>query len=516
MSELCPRNLIQKQALLDEPYWLCMERARYYTEAYKETEGEHPSIRAAKALEKTFKNMKIQIFPGEMLVGNRSSRLIAPPIAPERGDFTFLFKYRMPELKKFGYHISKEDEQVLFKKIIPYWTGKTVRDMKVQKFMEHGLNSQLDLSLKGMRRIFKAFGLNSFLNLLLDDSAKKSPAKKFAQVTKLLFTLPRNLKAMKSGTKDNVIGRGRCIDTQAHIVVGYKNVFKFGFKGIVSRAKERMETAKSEKEIAFLKAVVIAGNAIREFSERFSKLAGDMAKNEKDGRRRQELLKIGEICHKVPWNPPETFHEALQSMWFTQNAIIISYGAGSGITPGRVDQLLYPYYKKDLENNVITPQQALQLIEEFLIKINNNVVIWPNIAGVRLNHLGSDIENITIGGLDRDGNDATNELSYLFIEAIKNTKLATTVSFRISESSPKEYIRKIVELHKYTNGPALFNDEINIKAMVNDGYSIEDAREYCLVGCVEPSGNGDTFGATGGTKIYFPTILDLVFNRGRT
>jgi len=107
-----------------------------------------------------------------------------------------------------------------------------------------------------------------------------------------------------------------------------------------------------------------------------------------------------------------------------------------------------------------------------------------------------------------------NELTHLFIEGIKNTKLATSVSFRISEKSPPEYIRKTVELHRDTNGPAYFNDEIAVKTLMNDGYALEAARDYCLVGCVEPNGSGDTFGATGGSKIYFPTVLDLVFNRG--
>ncbi|MHA1847957.1 MAG: glycyl radical protein [Promethearchaeota archaeon] len=516
MSESCSRISIQKQELLNESLWLCMERAKYYTRAYKDTEGEHPSLSAAEALKRTLENITIRISENERLVGNRSSRLIAPPIAPEKGDFTFLFKYRLPELKQFGYSISKEDERILFKEIIPYWTGKTVRDHKVRTFVENGLNSSLNLSLKDIRRILKAFGLSTFLNLLLDQKYGISRMEKFRQIMKLLVTLPRNLKAMKSGTKDNVIGRGRCIDTQAHIVVGYKNVLKYGFSGISAAARKQMDVVKRDDEIAFLKSVTIVARAIRDFSMKFARLATRKASETEDENYKNELMKIAAICRKVPWEPPSSFHEALQALWFTQNAIIISYGAGSGITPGRVDQLLYPYYEADISSGKISRAEALELIEEFLIKINNNVVIWPNIAGVKLNHLGSDIENITIGGLKPDGEDGTNELSYLFIEAIKNTKLATTVSFRISKKSPDEFLRKIIELHEFTNGPAFFNDDINVKAMMNDGYSIEDARDYCLVGCVEPSGNGDTFGATGGTKIYFPTIIDLIFNRGKT
>jgi hypothetical protein len=207
----------------------------------------------------------------------------------------------------------------------------------------------------------------------------------------------------------------------------------------------------------------------------------------------------------VPWLPPRSFEEAVQSLWFTQNAAIISYGAGSGITPGRVDQLLYPYFVDDLARGVLTREHALRLLEELVIKLNNNVVIWPNIGGVKLNHLGSDVENITLGGVDAQGNDATNELSYLFIEAVTNTNLATTASFRVSEKSPKDFVRQVVAIHRQTNSPAFLNDETTIAAMVRDGYTLEAAREYCLVGCVEPSGNGDSYGAMGGSKIYFPT-----------
>jgi pyruvate formate-lyase/glycerol dehydratase family glycyl radical enzyme len=509
-SGLHPKNQVQKERLLSSESWLCMERAKFYTDSYRETEGEHPSIRAAKALKKTFDNMTIEIYPEELLVGNRSSKHIAPPIAPERGDITFVIKTLFSDLKKFGYHITPEHKKQLYNYIIPYWKGKNVRDMKVKIFKEADLTGKLNLSLKEIKRKAKAFGLSNFLRLFLEDNATTKDK------VKLFLKFPKMLKSIKGGTADNVKGRGRCIDTQAHIVVGHKNVLKYGFKGIKEKVQLRLKTAKNESEKSFLEAVILVCEAMREFSYRFSDLANRMAENERDSNRKKELLKIAEQCKNVPWNPPETFYEALQALWFTQNAIIISYGAGSGITPGRVDQLLYPYYKKDIEQSLITNDEVLRLLEEFIIKINNNVVIWPNIMGVHLNHLGSDIENITIGGLGRDGEDATNDLSYLFLEAVKNTKLATSISFRFSKKSPKEFMRKVLELHKYTNSPALFNDEIIIKAMIRDGYSIEAASDYCIVGCVEPSGNGDTFGATGGSKLYLPTILDLVLNRGKT
>lgn len=523
VPKLHPKNQLHKERLLTADHWLCMERAKFYTDTFKETEGEHPPIRTAMALKRTFENMTVRIYPEEILVGNRASEFIAPPFACERGDINFVFKYRLKELEKFGYKITPEHRKILFKEIIPYWTDKSVRHFKVQKFKENNLDSKLNLSLKEIRRKFKAFNNSNLIATLASDTGVVKSRKGFkaklnviGRTIKLLFKLPRLIPAIKGGTADNVKGRGRCTDTQAHIVVGYKNVLKLGFKGIKEKASARLKTAESDRERAWLRSVEIVCDAMRDFSMRFSNLAKELAEEETDSERKEELLKISKICEHVPWNPPQGFHEAIQSMWFVQNAAIISYGLGSGITPGRVDQLLYPFYKKDMEMGNLSREDALRLAEEFIVKINNNVVIWPNIVGVRLNHLGSDVENITVGGVDRNGEDATNDLTYVFIDAIGNVRLATSSTFRISKKSPPEYLQRVVELYKKTSGPAFYNDETVIKTLMNDGYTLEDARDYCIIGCVEPSGNGDTFGATGGTKLYLPTILDMVFNRGRT
>jgi formate C-acetyltransferase len=516
MAALHPKNAAQKAKLLGAEHWLCMERARYYTEAHRETEGQHPSLRAARALARVFEKMTVRIEPDELLVGNRSSKLIAPPIAPERGDFTFVFEHLFDELTRFGYRIEPADERVLFDELIPYWKGKTVRDAKIAAFRAHGLSSQLNVSPREVRRKARSFGATALARLFVDEKPAPTLLGKVRQGQRLAASLPRLLRAVRAGSGDNLKGRGRCTDTQAHIVLGHKNVLRMGFAGIQADATSRLARATTDGERAFLRSVELTCEAMRAFSERFAVLARSEAATTRDLERRAELEAIAERCGRVPWLPPRSFVEAVQSMWFTQNAAIISYGAGSGITPGRVDQLLYPYFEADLASGALTRAHALRLLEELVIKLNNNVVIWPNIGGVQLNHLGSDVENITLGGVDAAGNDATNELSSLFIEAVTNTSLATTASFRVSKKSPKDFVRQVVAIHRQTNSPAFLNDETAIAAMVRDGYTLEAAREYCLVGCVEPSGNGDTYGATGGSKVYFPTALDLVFNRGKT
>ncbi len=515
MSALHPKNAAQKERLLRAEHWLCMERARYYTEAHRETEGQHPSLRAAKALARVLEKMTVRIEPDELLVGNRSTKLIAPPIAPERGDFTFVFEHLFDELRAFGYRIEPHDERVLFDELIPYWRGKTVRDAKIAALESHQLSSKLDLSPGEVRRKLRSFGVRKLVRLVDEDTPETLRARA-VRAGRLALELPRLVRAVRAGAGDNLKGRGRCTDTQAHIVLGHKNVLRLGFSGIREQARTRMEHARDDGERAFLESVEIVCDAMRAFSERFAALARTEASAVADPERRAELEGIADACSRVPWLPPRTFAEAVQSMWFTQNAAIISYGAGSGITPGRVDQLLFPYFEADLASGALTRAHALRLLEELIVKLNNNVVIWPNLGGAKLNHLGSDVENITLGGVDAHGNDATNELTHLFIEALANTNLATTASFRVSQKSPREFVRQVVAIHRRSNSPAFLNDETAIAALVRDGYALEDARQYCLVGCVEPSGNGDTYGATGGSKVYFPTALDMVFNRGRT
>ena len=515
MGTLHPKNAKQKQRLLTAEHWVCVERARYYTEVHRETVGLHPSLRAARALTNVFAKMTVRIEPDELLVGNRSSKLIALPIAPERGDFTFVFEHLFDQLKEFGYRIEPADERVLFDELIPYWKGKTVRDAKIAAFEDHHLASRLNLSPVEIRRKLRSFGIRALVKLVVDDAPAKDPLGRVKRAGRLAARLPRLLRAVQAGAGDNLKGRGRCTDTQAHIVLGHKNVLRLGFSGIQAAARARRASAQSDGERAFLESVELSCEAMRAFSERFATLARAQAAACPDAERRQELAAIADTCSRVPWLPPRTFVEAVQSLWFTQNAAIISYGAGSGITPGRVDQLLFPYFAADLARGTLSREHALRLLEELVIKLNNNVIIWPNIGGVRLNHLGSDVENITLGGVDAHGDDATNALSSLFVEAISHTNLATTASFRISQKSPKDFVRQVVAMHRTTNSPAFLNDETVIAAMVRDGYAVEDARQYCLVGCVEPSGNGDTYGATGGSKIYFPTALDLVSTGAR-
>ena len=260
---LHPTNVMLKQRLLTAEHWLCIERARYATEVWRRTEGLHPSLRAARALENVLAKMTVRIDAGELLVGNRSSKPIAPPLALERGDFTFVFKYLLEDLEAFGYRITPEDRRELLDDLIPWWAGRTVRDAKVAALEAHGLSSPPNASPLELVRKLRAFGPRTLGRVLSPRGGSSEPAHR---------RLPRLLRAIRAGAKDNVKGRGRCTDTQAHIVPGHKNVLALGFSGIRAQARERLGRATSADERGFLEAVVVTCEAMRDFSQRFATL----------------------------------------------------------------------------------------------------------------------------------------------------------------------------------------------------------------------------------------------------
>ena len=516
MADLHPLNRQMRQHLLNAPPSLCMERARDYTHVHRANPGAHPAWLASHALSHHFAHRSIRIEAQELLVGNRASVPIAPPFAPERGDLNFVFENLWPDLQRLGYQISPSHRQWLFHDILPFWKGKTVRDHKCNALTRAHLSSALQWGPAAWARRWRAFGPRVLQQIFVEPQPHANLLQSARATARFLTQLPMYLGALGAGARDNLKGRGRCTDAQAHIVVGHKKVLREGFGGIHQQATMALASATNTDEQAFLQAVQTVCQAMRDSSERFAVLAAAQAATTPEKARRLELLDLAERCRRVPWEPPQSFHDALQALWFTQNAAIISYGAGSGITPGRVDQLLWPFYSADIAAQRITVEHARRLVEEFIIKLNDNVIIWPNLGGVRLNHLGSDVQNITLGGTDVHGADAVNPLTYLFIEALETTNLATTASFRIAPQTRREFVERVVEVHKRTNSPAFINDTTAVSALCRDGMPLAAARDYCLVGCVEPQGHGDSFGATGGSKVYFPTALDMALHRGRS
>ncbi|MFQ5999337.1 MAG: pyruvate formate lyase family protein, partial [Candidatus Bathyarchaeia archaeon] len=487
-----------KEKLLSSPYEVCIERAHLYTKSYRETEGEPPAIRAAKALLKTLKEMTIYIDEEELIVGNRTSKTLAGVIPVERGDINVVLKMEMDLLgkRKRPFLLSEEDKKVLKKEIMPYWEGKTVIDKKASLWAEKGL-IKLKLDALSLLKIAKRFGIRNSRKIIRTLGGPHLSSLMLNEIRKLSPNLAIDI-----------------FDVQGHLVLGHENVINEGFNGIKERAKkhlEKLDMANSspgnQKKVSFLRAVIICCDAAIGFARRFAEEATKLAAREKNAKRKAELLRIAENCRWVPANPPRTFYEAVQCLWFTQVIAQISYGMAGTFALGRVDQYLYPFYEKDIEEGKITKEEVQELIEELNLKLTSNILLSPRAGMETASTLGTSPQPITIGGQTKDGEDATNELSYIILEASKRLKgVINNLAIRIHSKTPEDFLLKACEVYKSTSGQAFYNDEVIIPALVSDGYSLEDARNYAIIGCVEPAGSGDTFACTGGNDIKLGQI----------
>ncbi|WXG42164.1 MAG: pyruvate formate lyase family protein [Candidatus Freyarchaeum deiterrae] len=496
------RTQIYRRKILEAPYEICIERARYYTESYEETEGMHPAIRAAKALENTLQKMTLYIIPEEQIVGNRSSKLVATIIPIERGELNYVLKIDLKNLKNrkdHPYHISGEEEEELGK-MFKYWKGKTVRDHRTKIMKERGLHFKISLGPGANWRRLRNFGLKNILKIMKIYAGGR------------LRYISSSLNEVSLNNPNLVMN---VFDVQGHLVIGINTVIKTGFKGVKEKAREVKKAVRDSEKKSFLDAVMVCCDAAKMFAQRFATLAEEMAQRENDSTRKAELFRMAESCRWVPWNPPRSFYEACQFLWFTQVMASISYGVGLIGAVGRVDQYLYPQYKKDIEEGKITREQALELVEELLIKFSYNLLLLPSFGKHTASELGADEDALTIGGVGGDGEDATNELSYIWMDACKNMKnLTNTFSVRVSSKSSEEWLQKIAEVYSVTSGPALYNDDVTIPALINNGTGFGDARDYAVIGCVEPTSAGNTFGCTSGNDISLVGILEMVLTNG--
>jgi pyruvate formate-lyase/glycerol dehydratase family glycyl radical enzyme len=453
-----PRTKRMKDFLLSSPIEVDIERARFYTESWQQTEEDTPCIRAAKALKETLLGMNIRIEEDDLLAGVRTFKKLAAIIPIERNPERVSSRGTSGGSKKFAKgksELERNERQVLQESLLPYWQGKTAGDIK------------RDIWLK--EKIFDQETVNS-------------------QVY---------------GYDELGI---RALDTQGHVIPGYRRVLDLGFKGIAEWAERRLKELKEESadyqhQKDFLQSVSIIAEAVRQFSDRYADLSEKLAGGAQEPRR-SELLRMTELCRRVPWEKAQSFRDALQSIWLTHVILVISYGLGDVFSTGRIDQYHYPYYKADLEARLITREEAQELIEELHLKFATSIL--------PANY------TITIGGLGPDGNDATNDLSYMFLEALKNIGgLKNNISVRISPQSPRDFLIKAWEIHKYTGGAAFYNDEIIVRDLKADGYLPEDARDYGIVGCVEPTTSGKDFSYTAGNAISLVKALEFALNEGR-
>ena len=437
-------------------------RAKLITESYKATEGQPVITRRAEAFAHILRNIPIIIRDNELIVG---SSTIAP-----RGCQTFpefSYQWLEDELDTVAtrtadpFYIAEETKAEL-REVHKYWKGKT--------------SSELATS----------------------------------------YMAPEAIKAIEHNifTPGNYFYNG-----VGHVTVKYEEVLAIGYKGIIDKARAELEKCQVgdgnyAKKSHFLNSVIVSCQAVIEYAERYAELASQMAAECTDPVRKQELLQISENCSRVPANGATSFYEACQSFWFVQQLLQVE-SSGHSISPGRFDQYMYPYYKADIDKGVITREAAQELLDCIWVKLNDlnkvrDAASAEGFAGYSL------FQNLIVGGQDKYGNDVTNDLSVMCILASMHVHLPMpSLSIRVWNGSPHELLIKAAELTRTGIGlPAYYNDEVIIPALQNRGLTLEDAREYNIIGCVEPQKAGKTDGWHDAAFFNMCRPLELVFSNG--
>ena len=378
---------------------VCPERARYYTSSWRQTEGRPVAIRRALAFKAILENQTVFVGPGELIAGHQAGRPVAAPIFPEYG-VEWLQK-ELPNLSERRLDKFLTDESVLqeLDDIFAYWKGKTHFD----RVKAETLKALPERYLCGWDAD------NGILNDVLSNS-------------------------------------GRMATGDGHVIADFEKLLRVGLSGIIAEVKAEMEKADeaaTESDRAsrrpFLESVLISMEAAITFAHRHAELARNMATREKDTTRRKELEQIAQVCSRVPEHPATTFWEALPSCWFVHLLLQIESN-GQSMSFGRFDQYLYPYYQRDLNDNRLTREEALELVENVFVKCNEIAKIrqWSH---TRKMHGYPLFQTLTIGGQTRDGTDAVNPFSYVCLEAVSRVKLQEpTVVARIHSSNPPEFM----------------------------------------------------------------------------
>ncbi len=460
--EKSPRIPLLVDALFQKMPEIEVERAVLLTESYKQTEELPIILRRAMAFKHILENIPVTIRDNELIVGSATKTPRGCQVFPE-----FSFKWLLDELDTIGersadpFYISDENKKVL-RETFKYWEGKTTSE--------------------------------------------------FAQAN----MTPETLKAIDHNifTVGNYFYNGI-----GHVTVNYGEVLEKGFDGIIKKAKAELEKCKVSDhnyitKSAFLKAVIICGEAVCDFALRYSALAKKMADSEMNPTRKQELNKISKICAKVPRYGAENFHEACQSFWFVQ-MLIQTESNGHSVSPGRFDMYMYPYYKMDMDKGAISREAAQELLDCVWVKLNDlnkarDKASAEGFAGYSV------FQNLIAGGQTKEGLDATNDISYMCINATLHVMLPQpSFSVRVWNKTPHEFMIRAAELTRTGIGlPAYYNDEVIIPALINRGLTIEDARDYNIIGCVEPQKSGKTDGWHDAAFFNMCRPLELVFSNG--
>lgn len=455
-----------KDAYIDSMPSICYERALIWTQSHQKTEGEPTPIRRAKAFKSVCEQLSIKVFEDELIVGASGNFKRSGILTPE-----FSWKWVDKEMDSFEhrpqdpYRITDEQKAFIRKEIFPYWKGKSLEEHYLLRVPEETAHILIDTGI-------------------IDNDSKWRQA----------------------------IGE---------ITPDYEDIlFVKGYRGIIDEAKAKLKTLRpltgeALDKITFYKSVILVSEGIIQLANRYGDKLEERSLTESDASRKKELLKMASVCKRVPEHPPETFHEAVQFVWFVQLGGVLSENP-LALNLGRFDQYMYPYYKADIEAGRMTHDEAQELVDALWLKLSEWVwTISANTADFFAGY--NQFQNLTVGGRKRDGNDGTNAVSYMALEATKRVKTHQPgLSVRISPDGPEAFMRAVLELVKEGTGfPAIHSDRVGAQMLLQAGYEPEAARDWSNCGCVVPHYR-KTGQWTAAVNVNFGAALEYALNQGKS
>ncbi|WP_027723017.1 choline trimethylamine-lyase [Maridesulfovibrio zosterae] len=460
------RHVKLKELFLKHVPSVTTHRARAITKIAKENPGMPKALIRGKSFRYCCETAPLVIQEGELIVG-------APNGAPRAGAFSpdIAWRWMKDEIDTIGtrpqdpFYISDEDKKIMQEELFPFWEAQSVDEYCEGQYREAGL-----WELSGES-----------------------------------FVSDCSYHAVNGGGDSNP---------------GYDVILmKKGMLDIVKDAEEHLahldyENPDDIDKIYFYKSVIDTAEGVMIYAKRISEYAAELAAKEADPKRKAELLKISEVNARVPAHKPETFWEAIQAVWTIESLLVVEENQ-TGMSIGRVDQYMYSFFKADLEAGRMTEYEAFDLAGCMLIKMSE--MMWITSEGGSKFFAGyQPFVNMCVGGVTREGLDATNDLTYLLMDAVRHVRIyQPSLATRVHVKSPQKYLEKIVEVIRSGMGfPAVHFDDAHIKMMLAKGVSIEDARDYCLMGCVEPQKSGRLYQWTSTAYTQWPICIELVLNNG--
>jgi len=454
---------LREQSINTSPY-ITPERAKLITEFYKSDLAQKVSapVRRALAFKYLLEHKSICINEGELIVGERGPAPRATPTYPEVTAHSLQDLDILNTRPKTSFKVDEGTRKFYEEEIIPFWRGKSIRDRIFSEVSEEWKNA------------YEAG----------------------------IFTEFQEQRAPGHTVLDDKIYKKGFLDFKKEIK---ESIGKLDFLRDPEAYKKREE----------LRAMEICAEGLILFAERHAQKAKELALKEKDPARKKELERIAEVCCRVPANAPQNFWEALQYYWFVHLGVVIEYNTWDSFNPGRLDQHLYPFYKKGVEDGTLTKEQAKELLQAFWVKFNNQPA--PPKVGVTAEESGTytDFALINTGGVKPDGSDAVNELSYLILDVVEEMRILQPSSMvQISKKTPDSFLKRALKIVRTGFGqPSIFNTDAIVQELVRMGKSVEDARNGGCSGCVETGAFGkENYNLTG----YFnlPKVFEITLNNG--